>query len=90
MTDAEPKTARDLALARARATRRETGAELPPRRGRSTVARPAADNAPVDDAVATLATRYLVDGYQPDDVAQGLGIDRGWCRAIAARLRGRR
>ncbi|SCG15561.1 hypothetical protein GA0070610_1795 [Micromonospora echinofusca] len=90
MAGTQPETARDRALARARATRRETGAELPPRRSRPAATRPPAEAAPVDDAVAKLATRYLVDGYQPDEVADRLGVDRGWCRAIAARLQGRR
>jgi hypothetical protein len=90
VADTEPGTARDRALARARASRRESGAEPPPRRGRQAAAGPPAVAAPVDDAVAKLATSYLVDGYQPDDVAARLGIDRGWCRAITARLRGRR
>lgn len=84
------ETARDRALARARATRRETGAELPPRRGRPPATRPPADAPPVSDRVAALATAYLVDGYTPEQVAERLGVDRGWCRAIAARLRGRR
>ncbi|MFG3602552.1 hypothetical protein [Micromonospora chersina] len=86
----EPQTARDRALARARATRRETGAEPPPCRGRPMAARPPADGPPVSDRVATLATAYLVEGYAPDDVAARLGVDRGWCRGIAARLRVRR
>ncbi|MFU8849481.1 hypothetical protein ACNAW0_00580 [Micromonospora sp. SL1-18] len=86
----EPQTARDRALARARATRRETGDEPPPHRGRPMVARPPADAPPVDDRVATLATRYLVDGYSADEVAERLGVDRRWCRGIAARLRGGR
>ncbi|MEH1014580.1 hypothetical protein V6U90_15900 [Micromonospora sp. CPCC 206060] len=40
--------------------------------------------------MARLVTRYLADGYEPDEVAERLGVDHGWCRAIAARLRGRR
>ncbi len=88
MAGTDPETARDRALARARATRRETGAELPPRRSRPPAPRPPAANAPVSDDVAALATRYLVDGYAPDDVAARFAVNRGWCRAMAARLRG--
>ncbi|NLU77816.1 hypothetical protein HCA58_05270 [Micromonospora sp. HNM0581] len=89
MAGTEAETARDRALARARATRRETGAELPPRHRRPPAPPPPAA-APVTDSVAALATRYLVDGYTPEDVAERFGVDRGWCRAIAARMRGRR
>ncbi|MBL6280121.1 hypothetical protein JMF97_28565 [Micromonospora fiedleri] len=89
MAGTEAGTARDRALARARAARRETGAELPPRRSRPSAPRPPAAE-PVTDSVAALATRYLIDGYPPDDVAERFGVNRGWCRAIAARLRGRR
>ncbi|WP_165942740.1 hypothetical protein [Micromonospora sp. KC721] len=90
MAGNEPETARARALARARACRRETGAEPPPRRGRRPAPRPPAGAEPVSDSVAALATRYLVDGYTPDEVAERFGVNRGWCRAMAARLRGRR
>lgn len=90
MTGAEPTTREGRALARARAARRESGAEPPPRRHRPASAAPPPALPPVDDSVARLVTRYLADGYEPDEVAERLGVDHGWCRAIAARLRGRR
>lgn len=43
---------------------------------------------PIDHGVAGIASRYLRDGYQPDEVAHRLGIDHGWCRQMTARLRG--
>ncbi|BCJ61636.1 hypothetical protein [Micromonospora endophytica] len=45
---------------------------------------------PITDSVAALATRYLVNGYTPEDVAERFEVDRSWCRAVAVRLRGRR
>ncbi|MER7474888.1 DUF6011 domain-containing protein, partial [Micromonospora sp. NPDC000018] len=51
---------------------------------------PPADAPPVSDRVAAPAAAYLIDGYTADEVAERLGVHRGWCRAIAARLRGRR
>jgi hypothetical protein len=41
---------------------------------------------PADDAVATLATRYLIDGHEPDAVSERLGISRKWCRRTARRF----
>ncbi|WFE47647.1 hypothetical protein [Verrucosispora sp. WMMD1129] len=41
---------------------------------------------PITDSVAALATRYLVDGYTPEDVTERFEVDRSWCRAVAVRL----
>jgi hypothetical protein len=34
---------------------------------------------PADASVAALATSYLIDGYEPKDVSERLGISRKWC-----------
>jgi hypothetical protein len=68
--------------------RRESGGEAPPSRERPAPTGPVRDPAPVHDGVAKLATRYLLDGYRPDEVAERLGVDRGWYRGIAHRLSG--
>ncbi|MGI5151413.1 hypothetical protein ACQEVC_34455 [Plantactinospora sp. CA-294935] len=88
MSTTKSDAARERALARARAERRESGAGLPPGRDRPAVSGPVRGPAPVDDGVATLAARYLVDGYEPDEVAERLGVDRAWCRRIARRFSG--
>lgn len=84
--DADP--IRERALIRAR---REHGRpdrpvdRTPRRRGGPPVAPP-----PSDDAVATLATRYLVDGYTPDEVSTRLGVSLSWLVDRVRRLRGDR
>lgn len=88
MSNPDSEEVRARALARARVSRRESGGEAPPSRERPAPTGPVRDPAPVDDGVAKLATRYLLDGYRPDEVAERLGVDRGWCRRIARRLSG--
>jgi hypothetical protein len=84
----DSEAARERALARARAARRETATAAPLPRNWATPSGPARDPVPVDDVVATLAARYLIDGYKPDEVAGRLGVDRGWCRRMARRFNG--
>lgn len=42
---------------------------------------------PVSDEVAALATRYLIDGYTPADVAERLAVSRRWCERTARKFR---
>lgn len=73
--------------ARARA-RRERGRPIPPppRKQRGKV-KPIKYPKPASDDIAALATRYLVDGYQPSAVSALLGISPRWCERAAANLR---
>lgn len=41
---------------------------------------------PTSDDVAALATRYLLDGYAPADVAERLHVSRKWCERTARRF----
>lgn len=43
--------------------------------------------APADDGMAALASRYLVDGYTPAEVAEKLGVSVEWSTAVLQRLR---
>lgn len=43
--------------------------------------------APANDGMAALASRYLVDGYTPEDVAELLGVSVAWSRSVQQRLR---
>ncbi len=42
---------------------------------------------PADDSVAALATAYLLDGYEPKDVSEKLGISRKWCETTIRRFK---
>lgn len=42
---------------------------------------------PADDSVAALATAYLLDGYEPKDVSERLGISRKWCETTIRRFK---
>lgn len=42
---------------------------------------------PVSDDVAALATRYLIDGHAPADVADRLLVSRRWCERTARKFR---
>jgi hypothetical protein len=42
--------------------------------------------APATDQAAALATRYLLDGYEPADVADRFAVSRKWCHRTARRL----
>jgi hypothetical protein len=42
---------------------------------------------PATTEIATLARRYLADGYEPADVAERFGIAKGWCSRTANELR---
>ena len=87
MSTSKSESLRERALAVARSTARDSPAAMPPPPGRPAGAPPTRHPAPIDDGVATLAMRYLIDGYPPDDVAQRLGINRTWCRRVIARLK---
>lgn len=72
--------------AKARA-RKERGRPVPP--PPATVRskpRPIKYPEPYDDAIAALATRYLIDDYSPADVSARLGISRRWCERTAAKF----
>lgn len=71
------------ALARAR---RERGRpdRLPPLRKRGK--KPTDWPKPTSDEVAALATRYLIDGYDPDVISDRLFVSRRWCRNVARRF----
>lgn len=80
---AEPETDRihRTALNRARA---EHGKPLRTEKRRSK--RKPKEIGPVSDEVATMAVRYLRDGYEPADVAERFGIARRWCERMARRI----
>lgn len=66
--------------------RKERGRPEEPRRDKKPKARPGDNPDPADEHVATLAKHYLRDGWEPDRVADRLGISRKWCRKNARRL----
>lgn len=74
------------ARAVARAQQERGRAEKPPVRERKRHTKPMKYPPPADDAVAALATRYLVDGYAAADVSERLGISRKWCDKTAAKF----
>lgn len=83
--DALPKlTIHDRALAQARAQRgRQPAAPLAPK-GKP---KPPKDfPEPADNAIAAMATRYLLDGHNPADVADRLGVSRRWCELTLHRF----
>jgi hypothetical protein len=49
-------------------------------------AKPADAPEPVDEQVSTLAKHYLREGWEPDRVADRLGVSRKWCRKQSRRL----
>lgn len=85
VADALPKTTiHDRALAQARKDRgRQPATKLAPK-GKPN---PPKDNPPpADDAIAALATRYLLDGHHPADVSKRLGVSRRWCELTLHRF----
>lgn len=42
---------------------------------------------PVSDDVARMATRYLIDGYEPEVVSEKFAISRKWCEKTARKFR---
>jgi hypothetical protein len=88
VADALPKP--DLhERAKARA-RRERGRPAPPpsrepKRGKSAKRQEYPE--PASSDVSKLATRYLLDGYPPTDVAERLAVSRKWCERTIRRLR---
>lgn len=85
VTDSLPKVD-NHARAVARAQQERGRAEKPPVRERKRHVKPMKYPPPADDAVAALATRYLVDGYAAADVSERLGISRKWCDKTAAKF----
>src|SRR5574342_891270 len=71
------------ALARARRERGRPERERPLRKRRG---KPTDWPPPTSDEVAALATRYLIDGHNPDTVADRLAVSRRWCRKTARRF----
>jgi hypothetical protein len=85
VTDSLPKVDNHArAVARARAERgRPTPAPVRKRKQHTT---PMKYPKPADASIAALATRYLIDGYQPSAVSSMLGISNRWCEKTAARF----
>lgn len=81
--ETETERIRRVALARARG---EHGKPMRPERRRKATDRKPRDLEPVNDEIASLAVRYLRDGYTAADVATRLGIARAWCEKTARRL----
>lgn len=73
----------DRAVERAR---QERGRPQPHRPAQKKRRKPKDWPPPIDNEVAKLATRYLVDGYAPNDVSERLGVSRRWCAKTARRL----
>jgi hypothetical protein len=44
---------------------------------------------PSSDHIAGLATAYLLDGYEPKDVSERLGISRKWCETTIRKFKPR-
>lgn len=76
-------TVHTRALQRAR---RENGRPDKPAKQPRRATRPQVEPDPVDEQIATLAKHYLRDGWNPDGVAERLGISRKWCRKQSRRL----
>lgn len=80
-------TVHDRARERARRERGRPDPALTARRRPENRAKPPKDYPPpVDDEVAKLATRYLIDGHEPAEVADRLGVSRRWCQRTARRF----
>ncbi len=58
-------------LRRTKPAKSKRGEQLPP---------------PSNDQAAALATAYLVEGYEPKDVSERLGINRKWCETTLRRI----
>lgn len=74
--------------AKARA-RRERGRPAPPparERKPKKSGKPRDYANPASDDIAAMATRYLLDGYRPADVAERLAVSRRWCENTSHRL----
>jgi hypothetical protein len=76
------------ALARARSERGRP--YQPPTKERRQPKQPKVYPPPATDDVAAMATRYLLDGHEPRDVAEKLGVSRRWCERTAKTLCGPR
>lgn len=82
--NALPSTEPDVhqrARARARRERGRPDPALTQRRDRKDRAKAPKDYPkPAGDEIAKLATRYLLDGHDPADVAERLAVSRKWCQ----------
>lgn len=72
-----------LAIARSRKERGRPERQAPRRKRKPPKDWPP----PQSDEIASLATRYLIDGYPPADVAERLGVSRKWCQRTDSRMR---
>jgi hypothetical protein len=78
-------TNHDRALARAR---RDRGRPYQaPTKERRQPKQPKDHPPPATDDVAAMATRYLLDGHEPHEVAERLAVSRRWCERTAKTLR---
>lgn len=79
----------ERALARARKERGRPSPELrqATAKQRKKTKKPKDYEPPVSDEIAALATRYLIDGYAPADVADRLCVSRRWCERTARKFR---
>jgi hypothetical protein len=67
--------------------RKERGRPEKPTKQRRQTKKPKDYPQPATDAAAALATRYLLDGYTPEAVAEKLFVSRRWCEKTIRRLR---
>jgi len=75
-TESDRRVARAVARARAERGRpKPEHARTKPKRKRAADYPP-----PISDDIAALATRYLLDGHTPAEVAERLGVSRRWCQ----------
>lgn len=82
VADALPKAdIHKRAIDRARKERGRPEPKPRKERGKTKVVMPV----PSSNEVATLARQYLVDGWEPEAVAERLGIEVKWCRKLAKR-----
>lgn len=80
-TESERVHARAVTRARA-----ERGRPERPRPTKKAKRKPRDYPPPQSDDIAALATRYLLDGHAPAEVADRLAVSWRWCRQTAARF----
>lgn len=66
--------------------RAENGRPEPPKPARKRKGAPTDWAEPQTDDIAKLATRYLLDGHDPNAVAERLAVSRKWCRKTARKF----
>lgn len=79
-------TIHERAKARARREKGRPDKRQQPVKACRTAARAKDHPPPQSDDIAALATRYLLDGHEPQAVADRLGVSRRWCRNALAQF----